>query len=211
MSRTRQLFLESLAEARSVVASDLVNENWERPSALREMSIKALVGHLLRAPITVTTYLDNPPGTGTPTTPAAYFDSILKSTDIEHPVHVGVRRRGLEEAMEGHDDVVARWDEATSRLHEVLEIEPSDRLVVVGGDLLLSLDDYLVTRLVEVMVHTDDLAASVGIEGPNFQPEAAKLIFEAMVETARLRHGDVAVMRAFTRRERDAQDALQVF
>ncbi len=36
------------------------------------------------------------------------------------------------------------------------------------------------------------------------------LAIEALVDVARVRHGDLAVLRALTRRERDSSEALRV-
>jgi hypothetical protein len=38
-----------------------------------------------------------------------------------------------------------------------------------------------------------------------------EIAFANLVEVARVRHGDLAVLRAFTRRERDSVDALRIF
>ena len=72
------------------------------------------------------------------------------------------------------------------------------------------LDDYLITRLLEVVVHTDDLAVSLGIEPPDFPRPATAAVIDCLLEVARRRHGDIAVVRAFTRRERDRPEALRV-
>jgi hypothetical protein len=77
-------------------------------------------------------------------------------------------------------------------------------------DRVLTLDDYLVTRLIELLVHTDDLAVSVGLPSPDFPLAASRPAIAALVDVAILRHGDDAVLRALSRRERDAVDALRV-
>jgi hypothetical protein len=68
-----------------------------------------------------------------------------------------------------------------------------------------------VTRMVELVAHTDDLAVSVGLEPPPPDPDAATLVVHCLVDVARRRHGDLAVVRALTRRERDVVDALRAF
>jgi hypothetical protein len=91
-----------------------------------------------------------------------------------------------------------------------LEGERPGRLVQVYGGLVLSLDDYLVTRLIELVVHADDLAASLGTAPPALPPAATQLVITTLVEVARIRPGDAATVRALTRRDRDAVDALRV-
>jgi hypothetical protein len=212
MNYVRRVFLDALASARPVLAAEEVAAGWGNSSMLPEMRVGALAGHLLRAATTVTTYLGQPPQRGkTPISPGEYFATILTTSDISDPMHVAIRERAEKESAQGHDAVVLRWDETMGRLTDVLGSEPGDRVITVAGDLVMRLDDYLVTRLVEVVVHTDDLATSVGLDTPRFAPGAMKLVFDHLVEVARVRHGDLAVLRGLTRRERDAINALRIF
>lgn len=62
---------------------------------------------------------------------------------------------------------------------------------------------------VELAVHLEDLALSVGVHAP--APEAALAIaIDVLVAAARERHGDQAVLHALARRERDTNHALRV-
>jgi hypothetical protein len=74
----------------------------------------------------------------------------------------------------------------------------------------MRLDDFLVTRTMEVVVHSDDLTASVSLPTPTFPAATNDPVITLIVETRRRRHGDAAVIRAFTRRERDTGDTLRV-
>jgi hypothetical protein len=80
----------------------------------------------------------------------------------------------------------------------------------VFQDLVIRLDDYLATRLVELCVHTDDLAASLELPAPQLPEPATAAAICTLVDVARIRHGDAAVLRALARRERDAVSALRV-
>jgi hypothetical protein len=72
-----------------------------------------------------------------------------------------------------------------------------------------TLDDYLRSRVVELVVHGDDLAASAGLA--SHPPEGAvEVVLLACLELARARAGDAAVVRAFTRRERADPGVLRV-
>jgi hypothetical protein len=62
----------------------------------------------------------------------------------------------------------------------------------------------------ECVVHIDDLAASAAIETPTLPPFAVNVTIEALIEIARAHRGDLAVVRALSRRERDTVDALRV-
>ena len=56
--------------------------------------------------------------------------------------------------------------------------------------------------MIEAVVHSDDLAYSLGIEMPSFVPDVVDLVMAALLGVARQRHGDIAVIRAFARGER---------
>jgi hypothetical protein len=98
-------------------------------------------------------------------------------------------------------------DRALERLRARLEGEPEGRLVK-ARDEVLRLDDYLRTRIIELAVHTDDLCVSIGRETPPLPGVAVAI--EALVEVAILRHGELAVLRALARRERDPDQVLRV-
>lgn len=78
---------------------------------------------------------------------------------------------------------------------------------VRGG--FTTLDRYLRTRVVELAVHGDDLAASVGLAF-DVPPAVADIVFGVCLELARARAGDLQVLRAFVRRERAAPGVLRV-
>jgi hypothetical protein len=79
----------------------------------------------------------------------------------------------------------------------------------VIGDRSILLDEYVRTRLVELALHIDDLCVSVHMATPDIP--GIEVAIRALVDVARLRHGDVAVLRALGRRERDTGDVLRVF
>jgi Mycothiol maleylpyruvate isomerase N-terminal domain len=211
MKPVRPAFLDASAVSRSVLAREEVRRCWDRPSALAEMSVRGLAGHLVRATGAVLRYLDRPEPAEAPIGPAEYYVRALETSDLTSQTHVDVRQRGEEEAAMGYDALLARLEKAHQRLEERLEIEPEQRLVRVFKDLVLTLDDYLVTRIVEIVVHTDDLTASVGVETARFHAGTVHVAIDNLVDVASFRHGDMAVLRALSRRERDEVDALRVF
>lgn len=88
--------------------------------------------------------------------------------------------------------------------------EPDARTLTVLEERVMSLDDYPVTRMMELVIHTDDLATSAGVAPPVFSSDATNPVIDRLVETARRRHGDRAVLMALSRRERDPVEALRV-
>lgn len=206
----RLTFLETINVVRPLIASQEVGARWIEESCLPQFSVGGLAGHLARAALTVDTYLERPaPESGTPISAPAYFANL--DSDISSALNAGIRQRGEELAGRGQRELVMQLDDLITRLPERLEGEPHDRLVVVAGDEIMRLNEYLITRIVELTVHADDLATSVKLEPFALPATALNLTIDALVGVARYRHGDLAVVRALARRERDAIDALRVF
>lgn len=124
---------------------------------------------------------------------------------------MGVRERSEETAAEGPAAVAEQARSAWERLSRRLGEEPAGRRVAVlhrpGEEMLL--DGYLQTRCVELAVHVEDLALSVGsdVRAP---AASVAVAVDVLVAAARDRHGDQAVLHALARRERDALYALRV-
>jgi hypothetical protein len=212
----RTLFLDVAAAVRPLLDGSDIAARWDEPSALTGMTIGALAGHLSRAVSTVGGYLESDPPTSdiSPLDAAGYFASIDglggRDVDIDTPLHLSIRRRGEEAASGGAAEVLGRWDATVRELSVRLPDEPADRMVAVLDGRPMRLDDYLVTRLVEMVVHADDLAVSLEIPSPPMPADATDAVIGMLVDIARRRHGDLAVVRALTRRERDDIEALRV-
>lgn len=214
MTEIRRLFCESADATATLYQHASMEERFDGPSVLAEFSVRGLAGHLLRAITTVETYLDapGPADTADVVSAARYYATALTPgpADLDSDLNRSVRQRGLESAPGPAGELAANWVSTTGRLRDRLAEEPEGRLVQVFGGLVLRLDEYLVTRIVELAVHGDDLALSLGTEPPALPPAATGLAIAALVEVARIRHGDHAVVRALARRERDAVEALRV-
>jgi hypothetical protein len=59
-----------------------------------------------------------------------------------------------------------------------------------------------VTRLLEIAVHTDDLAVSVGVPTPSLPAAVLDPVLHLLLRLAARRHGPTAVLRALSRAER---------
>ncbi len=63
-------------------------------------------------------------------------------------------------------------------------------------------DDFLLTRMLEIVVHSDDLALSVGVGTPEFPVGVFAPVRDLLVRLAVERHGQSAVISALSRSER---------
>jgi hypothetical protein len=212
----RDAFLATAAEARGLIASRSAAAKWTEPSVLDHLDVGALAGHLARAAFVVVGYLDaSDPDLGDDAgallTADQYFERIVPPPEMAEELHAGVRARAAQEAAAGPAALVDRLDATLNALDERFATEPPERAVKVIGGLVLPLDEYLVTRMVELVVHCDDLAASIGVETPEFDPLTMACVIGCMLAMVRARHGDIAVVRGLARRERDLIDALRAF
>lgn len=205
----RTTFLAALPSVRPLLASAETGRRWKEPSALAGLTVGGLSGHLYRALLTVDAYLDRPPPNGEDLVSAAAYFHRLLDADPESEINLSVRARGEQLGALGQDAVLSAFDEMVARLSERLSAEPRGRTVQVAGDLPLTLDEYLRTRLVELAVHADDMAVSVGSEAA-LPDEVWSEAIAVLLDLARLRRGNAAVLRALARRERAMEDVFPV-
>jgi hypothetical protein len=140
----------------------------------------------------------------------------LNRVDGEHDDPFGASLRSAAEsfAETGAHIVAAALTVSRDELVNLLGAAPATRAVpvirVTGAYTPLS--EYLPTRILEAVVHGDDVASSVpGLEVPDPPSEAVGVCLEVCLELARARVGDLESLRAFTRVERANLDALRVF
>lgn len=211
MVDVRSSFLSAANDAVGLLGRSEVTTHWGRPSVLPEFFVSGLAGHLLRSMKTVELYLDVDEPEGEPLNAAGYYHALDIQTDINSPGNRDVRLRAEQTAEGGSASVAKETQLLMVRLETRLAREPSDRKLCVIRDLVITLDNYLCTRIVELVVHTDDLALSVGLTGEFIpSPSVASIAIGTLVDIACLRHGELGVLRALTRRERDTGDALRV-
>ena len=163
LSETRGVFLEAAATAVLLLEDPAVTECWIEPSVLADYTVGGLAAHLGRAVSTPVGYLDQKATDRPADTDAAdYFLAALGDHDpVDSDLHRGVRQRSDDMAASGPLGVLDATRAALQSLTGRLEVEPEDRVVVVFGGMAMTLDDYLETRIVELVIHADDLAASV--------------------------------------------------
>ncbi|MDQ3574803.1 MAG: maleylpyruvate isomerase N-terminal domain-containing protein [Actinomycetota bacterium] len=205
----RDLYLEVAVLTAELVADPSVAEHWEDQSVLAHLAVGGLAGHLARSVLQVEWYLDREVADASLMTASEYYASLVGVTDPDSELNAGVRRRGEEAAIEGPAGLAQRTAAALARLTTRLPVEPGHRRVEAIGRVLL-LDEYLRTRLVEMTVHNDDLALSVGLSPPEAPADAYGVAIDTLVGVSMLRHGPLAVLRALTRHERQDTEILRV-
>jgi hypothetical protein len=208
--RVRSLVVDAVEAAAELIGSETVAARWDEPSALAGMTVGALSAHLVRAAGSVLAYLDRTdPGAQPPgalLTPVTYFHAAIDS-----PIHERIKEVSADEAAAGWTDVSRRCRDVAAALRVRLAEEPTDRLVGALGGRMLTLDDFCRTRLIEVLFHLDDLAASVGVPTPDTSVEGRTIVIDTLIGIARMTHGDWPVLHALARNERREADVFPVF
>lgn len=180
-----------------------VSDQWIRASVLPKMSVGALACHLGRQPVRAAELL--PVATGT-----APLDSVdehygraawVTSTSPDDPPN----DRGVDDAEAAlgpaqlHTRVAGALDAVRGLLAEGAACEV---VSIPWQGWSLRRDDFLLTRMLEIVVHANDLALSLGIPTPRFPDEVFVPVRDLLVRLAVGRHGQSAVISALTRSER---------
>lgn len=171
-----------LAQTQAVrrAASQLSGEQLAGPSGLPGWDVHHLLVHMAQQLEAVPRFLDQP-------APAGNKAQVDLTTWALSTASVADRLDELtQEAALATPDANARIDDAVRQLNEVLPQARSTRLIphVFGP---MRAVDFLVTRLVELVVHSDDLAVATGVE-VDFDREAlaavTRLLADALVGKA---------------------------
>lgn len=196
-----EVFLLGAQVVGTALADPAVAAAWDRPSVLEEQRVSGLAGHLARGGVWVLAdYLDAgaPEGPLDFTSAGDYFTTLLgKSTPADHRA---IRERGAEVAAPGREELLRTLGQRLEALGPSLRTRQASSLVAVTGGKVMRLGDYLATRIVEQVVHLDDLARSVDRHPWPMPEEAVDIAIAVGTDVARRRGGSLAVVRALYRR-----------
>ncbi|MCT9929868.1 maleylpyruvate isomerase N-terminal domain-containing protein [Planotetraspora sp. A-T 1434] len=212
MTDIKDDFLIAARSAANLLREPAVAAAWSRPSALPEFSVGGLAGHLAYQVLAVQEALAEPvPKEQTITLLEHYGQVRWVGAAIDDEANVRIRDGGEELAAEGPAALAARVDSTIEDLTDGL-VSAADRPVRIPlwGPWSLTLDDLLITRVMELAVHSDDLAVSVDIATPALPQGAVDTVIDLLSRLAVRRHGPTAVLRALSRAER-APDTIAAF
>lgn len=203
--RVRDDYLAAAEVAVAFVGAPEVAARWDEPSALPRMTVGALACHLGGQVEFVARVLGDPAATEPEVSLLDYYHrhATWVGTGLDSATNLRIQRG---EAVAAEAGPAA----AATRANVVLEMVrialpgAADRPVhlPVWGGWSLRLDDFVTSRMVELVVHTDDLAASLHGPTPELPAGAVDTVVTLLARLAVRRHGAVHVLRALSRAER---------
>lgn len=177
---------------------------WRDESACAGMTVGGLAHHLLQQAVNTVRLLEMDP-VAEPPIPLLehYARAAWVKGGPDDQANVEIREGSDAAAQDGPDKVLALAADALDRLPEVLErhrLPEQVRIPWQGWSLTKA--DFLTTRAMEMVVHSDDLAASVGLPTPEFPDDVVADVLRLLAGVAVRRHGQAAVVRALSRPQR---------
>jgi hypothetical protein len=200
MTPERLAFLDAAASAHDLLANPAVAAAWAEPSALTGLSV-----HLASQVLNVEGALHREIPAGTPRIPLLehYVRSPWVEAAIDHEANLSIVAGGESDALEGPATLADKVAAAITRLREELPRQADDRLgMMPWWGWTLSLDELLVIRMMEIAVHSDDLAVSVRIPTPELPGDVLEPVLDLLGRLSLRKHGATALIRAYSRAER---------
>lgn len=204
MTDTRDQYLHAARTALALLEDDAVARAWHEPSALEGFTVGGLATHLAQQVTSVTAALAADHAGKEQIGLFEHFDrAAWLGADIENEYNTGIRAGGETAAAAGPDAVRSEARTALAAIEDALPGRapgsPSGHARWPHG---MALGDFLATRILELVVHTDDLAHSVGLDTPVFDPGPFDTATAILAHLAAKRHGQAALIRALARTER---------
>lgn len=204
MTGTRDDFLAVARTTATLLHEPAVAARWGEPSALPGFGVGGLAGHLAYQILAIPQILAQPVPQE-PSVPLLEHYARVEWIDAgpDDEIKVRIRRGGEDVAADGAEALATRVDAAIGELADELA-SAADRPVRIPlwGPWSLTLDDMLITRMMELAVHADDLAVSVGVPTPALPQTAVDTVIDLLSRLAVRRHGPTSVLRALSRAER---------
>jgi len=212
VNRDRQAaaFLAAVQESWQLASAPEVRRAWRQESSCAGMTVGGLTHHLLGQPRSTAKLLDAPPGEDEP---IALLEHYGRAAWVrpEAEVNASIRDTDNAAAERGPDAVLAEARAAIGALPGLLaRPRDPDTVHIPWQGWSLRTPDFLTTRMMEMVVHGDDLASSVGLSTPTYADDVIEPVLALLTGVAVRRHGQTALVRALARPQR-APGAVSAF
>jgi Mycothiol maleylpyruvate isomerase N-terminal domain len=203
INRLDATFPTAAAVGLDLIQRRQVRDQWLLPSVLPKMSVGALACHLGRQVVRAAELLP----VATDLAPLDCVDTHyhraawVMSTSPDDPPND--RSTDDAEAALGAAALAGRISGALQTVRRLLaDGLARDVVPIPWQGWSLRRDDFLLTRMLEIVVHADDLALSIGVRTPEFPAEVFAPVRDLLVRLAVKRHGQSALISALARSER---------
>lgn len=200
----RAEFVTACRTAHELASSPEVAAAWDTESSCAGMTVGGLTHHLLSQVEHVATFLWlKPTDEATIGLLDHYANAAWVRAAPEDDANTSIRDDANAAAATGVAAVLAQAESQIDRLPALLAAPRApDTVVIPWQGWALSTDDFLVTRAMELVVHSDDLADSVGLYPQTFPAGVLDHVACLLARVALRRHGQTAVIRALSRPQR---------
>jgi hypothetical protein len=197
-------FAKAGRTAADLALSPHVARHWTQESACAGMSVGGLAYHLgTQTDLAVRVLRDERTHLAPIALHEHYARAAWVSSGPDDEANVGIREGSDAQAAEGPDALALLLERRLAELPAVLAATgPDDPVLIPWQGWALTAHDFLVTRMMETVVHSDDLAASVDLDTPEFPDEVVALVLDLLTGLAVRRHGATALVRTLTRPQR---------
>ena len=206
MSRAEHVaaFLSAAEAAHRLAASPEVRDAWASESACAGMSVGGLAHHLLKQAGNTARALHEHPNDVEPIPMLEHYaraawvrESQAGRTDPDQD------EKDNAAASAGPDAVLEEGRATLAELPSLLAADRDpDTIFIPWQGWSLTTPDFLTTRMMEIVVHSDDLAASVGLPTPEFDEGVITPVLGLLAGVAVRRHGQAPLVRALSRPQR---------
>jgi hypothetical protein len=203
-----QHFLGAAQAAAHLATAPEVAARWADESACAGMTVGGLAHHLAGQTTNAVRLFAAAPGEQEPIAVVEHYRRAdWVASGLEDEPNTSIRDESNDDAAGGPQALAQQVEADLAALPAALEATLAgerrpDTVFVPWQGWALTSEDFLVTRLMEIMVHSDDLAASVGLPTPEFSDPVVRAVLGLLSTVAVDRHGQTAVLRALSRPQR---------
>jgi hypothetical protein len=201
----RSAVTAAVDQVTDLVGSAGVADAWEQESTLPGMTVGGLARHLVSQVECAVKFLITPgPPDAQVLTLIGHYDRVdWLRAPVDAPENTSIRDGFNQMGSAGQTESIEVLAHSSEHLRAAIGAA-GPTTYVPWQDCALPTDDFLVVRLMEIVVHADDLACSVGVAAPAFSAEVLEPVLALLAVLAARRRGQDAVLRALSRHERSA-------
>lgn len=205
LQRHAAAFLSAVHQSWELASTPQVWDAWAQESACAGMTVGGLAHHLL-GQATNTARLLGVDAADAPA-PIPLLEHYARAAWVEagqdEEANVSIRENDNDKALAGPEAVLGAAREPIDALPGLLGASREPDVVRIPWQgWALTTDDFLTTRMMEMVVHGDDLASSVGLPTPAYADDVVGPVLALLTGVALRRHGQTALVRALARPQR---------